>query len=133
MNQPAFSVVITAKFLPEDSNPEAHEYRFAYEVVITKQGSVTGQVIGRHWLIRDANGVLQEVRGLAVVGHQPILRPGEQFQYESWLSIATPTGLMEGELLCVTETVMPFEAPIQAVILDAASGSLAFTPSHVLH
>ena len=73
---------------------------------------VTAQLIGRHWVITDAAGAQEEVRGLAVVGHQPLLKPGERFEYTSWTRIATPHGTMRGSYFCMTEDARPFEAPI---------------------
>ena len=75
-------------------------------------GDIAAQLVARHWLITDARGQTQEVRGLAVVGHQPLLQPGERFQYSSWAQIATPQGSMSGRFLCVTEQAEVFYAPV---------------------
>ena len=75
-------------------------------------GDVTGQLIARHWIITDANGHTEEVRGLAVVGHQPLLKPGEQFEYTSWTRIGTPNGTMRGTYFCMTEDAHAFNASI---------------------
>ena len=70
------------------------------------------QLIARHWVITDHRGQVQEVRGLGVVGHQPLLQPGEQFEYTSWAQIGTPQGSMQGHLIAITEDAHWFEAPV---------------------
>ena len=88
---------------------------------ISNSGDVTGQLIARHWIITDANGHVEEVRGLAVVGHQPVLKPGESFEYTSWTRLATPHGTMRGTFFCMTEDAQPFDAPIGEFGLTLAS------------
>jgi ApaG protein len=90
MPKPEFTCTVAVRHLPEQSNTEAGQYAFAYTVTIRNSGDVTGQLIARHWIINDSNGHVEEVRGLAVVGHQPILKPGETFEYTSWTRLATP-------------------------------------------
>ncbi|MBA3625511.1 MAG: ApaG domain, partial [Methylibium sp.] len=80
MARPEFTVSVIARYLPEQSAPDQQAYAFAYSVTIVNSGDVAAQLIGRRWLIHDATGVTQEVRGLGVVGHQPLLKPGEQFE-----------------------------------------------------
>ncbi|WP_280153785.1 Co2+/Mg2+ efflux protein ApaG [Piscinibacter sp. XHJ-5] len=121
MAQPQFTVSVAARPLPEQSQPDAGQYAFAYTVTIVNSGEVTGQLIARHWIITDANGHTEEVRGLAVVGHQPLLRPGEQFEYTSWTRLGTPNGTMRGTFFCMTEDAWPFEAPIAEFGLTLAS------------
>ena len=85
-----------------------------YTIVITNTGDTTAQWISRTWHINDANGVHEKVRGLGVVGHQPLIQPGEQFEYTSWVQIDTPTGRMEGTFYCMSEDAFPFETPVPA-------------------
>ncbi len=110
MSRPEFTIGVKVQHLPDRSDAENHAY--AYTVTIRNTGNVKSQLIARHWIIADAAGHVEEVRGLAVVGHQPLLAPGEQFEYTSWARIATPHGSMKGTFLCVTEDARTFEAPI---------------------
>jgi len=93
-----FSCEVLPQYLPEQSEPDNHLFAFSYTVTITNTGDVAAQLIARHWFISDANGHNEEVKGLGVVGHQPLLKPGEQFEYTSWAQIATPQGSMQGRL-----------------------------------
>jgi ApaG protein len=106
------SIIVRTQYLEEQSEPDRSHYVFAYAVTIKNTGSVPAQLIARHWVIADAGGKLQEVRGLGVVGHQPLLQPGEQFEYTSGTSLATPQGTMRGEYFCVAEDGYRFEVPI---------------------
>lgn len=110
MARPEFTCRVKVQHLPEQSNEQAQAY--AYTVTITNTGDVAAQLIARQWLITDAQGRTEEVRGLAVVGKQPLLRPGESFEYTSWTRIATPTGSMRGIYFCMTEDARPFEAAV---------------------
>ncbi len=112
MYHPEFSCSARVQFLPDRSDPARDVYAFAYTITIVNSGDVTAQLIARHWVIRDANGHTEEVRGLAVVGHQPLLRPGERFEYSSWTRIATPQGTMHGSFACMTEQAQSFDAPV---------------------
>ena len=103
---------VAVRHLPEQSDPASGQHAFAYTVTIRNSGDVTAQLIARHWIITDANGHTEEVRGLAVVGHQPLLRPGETFEYTSGTRLATPNGTMRGTFFCMTEDARPFDAPI---------------------
>ncbi|NDC08559.1 MAG: Co2+/Mg2+ efflux protein ApaG [Oxalobacteraceae bacterium] len=106
------SISVRTQYLEEQSEPDRSHYVFAYAVTIKNTGSISAQLIARHWVIADAGGKLQEVRGLGVVGHQPLLQPGEQFEYTSGTSLATPQGTMRGEYFCVAEDGHRFEVPI---------------------
>ncbi|SAK90930.1 ApaG protein [Caballeronia glebae] len=112
MSQYEFSVSVQTRYLPEQSDPDSRQYAFAYTLTIRNTGQVAAQLISRHWIITDSNDHVQEVKGLGVVGHQPLLPPGEQFEYTSWAVIATPVGTMRGEYFCVAEDGERFEAPI---------------------
>ncbi|MGE5491266.1 MAG: Co2+/Mg2+ efflux protein ApaG [Actinomycetota bacterium] len=100
------------EFIPDQSDPENDRYVFAYTITIRNIGSVPAQLISRHWIITDANESIQEVRGLGVVGHQPLLKPGEKFEYTSGCSLSTPVGTMKGTYQMVAEDGTQFEAPI---------------------
>ncbi len=110
MATPAFTCHVKVQHLPEQSGEGTNA--FAYTVTITNTGDVTAQLVARRWLITDAHGHVEEVRGLAVVGHQPVLKPGETFEYTSWTRLATPTGSMRGTYFCITDDARWFEAPV---------------------
>ena len=113
-----FSVSVRPQFVPEHSNPEEDKFLFAYTVTIRNTGDVAAQLISRHWFITDANNKVEEVQGLGVVGEQPLLRPGEAFEYTSGCPIATPVGSMRGSYQCVAEDGTRFEAPIPEFVLS---------------
>ena len=121
MAKPEFTCSVAVRPLPEQSDPSAGHHAYAYTVTITNSGDVTGQLIARHWIITDANGQVEEVRGLAVVGHQPVLKPGETFEYTSWTRLETAHGTMRGTFFCMTEDAHPFEAPVGEFGLTLAS------------
>ena len=112
------TVTVQTHYLEEQSDPDRSRYVFAYAVSIKNTGSVAAQLIARHWIITDANDQVQEVKGLGVVGHQPLLKPGEQFEYTSGTSLATPQGTMRGEYFCVAEDGESFGAPIPEFTLS---------------
>ena len=93
----AFKVEVESRYLPDQSNPADSVYAFAYAVTIVNVGNVPAQLISRHWHITDANNRIVEVKGLGVVGHQPLLKPGEQFEYTSGSQLKTPAGTMRGQ------------------------------------
>jgi ApaG protein len=121
MTHPEFSCSVSVRHLAEQSDPQSHQYAFAYTVTIRNTGDVTAQLIARHWIITDASGHTEEVRGLAVVGHQPVLKAGEHFEYTSWTRIATPHGTMRGTFMCMTEDAEAFEASVPEFGLTLAS------------
>ena len=121
MARPEFTTSVVVRHLPEQSDRDSGHYAFAYTIKIRNTGDVTAQLIGRHWLVSDATGHVDEVRGLAVVGQQPILKPGESFEYTSWTRIATPNGSMRGTFFCMTEDAHAFDAPIAEFGLTLAS------------
>jgi len=118
MARPEFSCTVQVQFLPEHSEDPDGPYAFAYTVTIRNTGDVTAQLVARRWLVSDAEGQVQDVRGLAVVGRQPLLKPGESFEYTSWTRIATPHGSMQGTFYCMTEDAEAFEAPVAAFALS---------------
>jgi ApaG protein len=105
-------VTVRSEYMPDRSSAAAKQYAFAYTVNIANQGTETAQLKSRHWLISDAFGTVQEVRGEGVVGAQPVLRPGEEFEYTSWCVIATPSGSMRGTYQMVTSEGDRFDAEI---------------------
>jgi ApaG protein len=121
MTHPEFSCSVSVRHLAEQSDPQSHQYAFAYTVTIRNTGDVTAQLIARHWIITDASGHTEEVRGLAVVGHQPVLKTGEHFEYTSWTRIATPHGTMRGTFMCMTQDAEAFEASVPEFGLTLAS------------
>ena len=107
-----FNVDVAPQYLPEQSAPGEDIYGFAYTITITNTGELPAQLISRHWLITDAAGHTEEVKGLGVVGHQPLLKAGESFQYTSGCRLRTASGTMRGSYFCVAEDAERFEAEI---------------------
>lgn len=119
MSKHQFSCAVVPEFLPEQSAPDQGIFGFAYTVTITNSGDVPAQLIARHWVISDSAGHKEEVKGLGVVGHQPLLKPGESFQYTSGTRLRTSTGTMHGSFFCVTEDGERFEAAVPMFVLEA--------------
>ena len=116
-----FRVEVQPSFLPDQSDPAQGVFSFAYRITITNVGEVPAQLISRYWTITDAAGHVEEVKGLGVVGHQPLLEPGQSFQYTSGCRLRTPSGTMHGRYFCVAEDGEPFDVPIPAFLLDDGS------------
>ncbi|MDO9074222.1 MAG: Co2+/Mg2+ efflux protein ApaG [Rubrivivax sp.] len=112
MSKPEFTCEVRVQYLPEQSQPPEGPYAFAYTVNIRNTGSVTAQLVARHWVVTNADGQREDVRGLAVVGHQPVLKPGEQFEYTSWTRLDTAQGTMRGTFFCMTEDAHAFDAQV---------------------
>ena len=113
-----FAVSATPQFIADQSDPESERYVFAYTITIENIGTVAAQLISRHWFITDSNSRVQEVRGLGVVGEQPLLRPGEKFEYTSGCQLDTPVGTMRGTYQLVAEDGTAFEAEIPEFTLS---------------
>ena len=113
----AIEVDVRSRFLPEQSLPEDHRFVFAYTIRIHNSGSVPARLISRHWLITDDNGKVVEVRGEGVVGEQPWLRPGEDFEYTSGAVLETSGGSMQGSYQMLADDGTEFEAEIAPFIL----------------
>ena len=112
-----FQVTVHPRFLPEQSDPDNDQYVFAYTITVHNSGEVTAQLLARHWIITDAEGRIEEVRGDGVVGEKPVLRPGEAFQYSSGCPLETPVGSMRGTYFCKAEDGTDFEVPIPEFVL----------------
>lgn len=108
-------VEVESRFSPERSNPS--NWFFLYTIRISNEGEQTVQLVSRHWIIRDATGQVQEVRGPGVVGEQPVLRPGEQFEYTSGCPLPTPFGSMVGSYQMVTSNGDEFDADVAEFML----------------
>ena len=113
----AIEVTVETQFLPEQSDPTDERYLFAYRIRVTNTGTVAAQLISRHWIITDAEGKIEEVRGLGVVGKQPLLQPGEGFEYSSGCPLPTPVGTMKGTYQMVAEDGTRFDVPISEFVL----------------
>ncbi|MDP2431505.1 MAG: Co2+/Mg2+ efflux protein ApaG [Pseudomonadota bacterium] len=112
------TVTTRTQFIPEQSDESAERFVFAYTITIANSGQIPAQLISRHWVITDAHEKVQEGRGLGVVGEQPLLKPGEQFEYTSGTAIATPVGAMKGSYQMVAEDGSQFEAEVSEFILS---------------
>ena len=112
-------VTVEPSFLPERSSPDEGRFFWAYTVAIVNAGTETVQLKTRHWIITDGNGRSQEVRGEGVVGEQPVLEPGERFEYTSGVPLQTSSGFMSGSYQMVTADGEPFDIDIPAFSLDS--------------
>ena len=112
-------VEVLSQYVPEKSRPFEDQWIFQYTVRITNRGEVSVQLISRHWIIVDGNDHTEEVRGPGVVGEQPLLEPGESFQYSSWCPLTTPTGVMRGAYQMVRSDGSDFEIEIAPFALKA--------------
>jgi ApaG protein len=107
-------IVVHPRFIPEQSDPERGQWLFAYHITIRNEGDRTVQLLSRHWVITNGEGRVEEVRGPGVVGHQPVLKPGEEFQYTSGCPLDTPVGTMHGEFnMVVADSGEAFDAKIE--------------------
>lgn len=117
-NKYEIQVEVVTDYVEEQSDPSAERFVFSYTITITNAGNVPAQLISRHWIITDADNRMQEVRGLGVVGQQPLLKPGETFEYSSGCALNTPVGTMKGSYQMVAEDGTQFEATIAEFILS---------------
>jgi len=115
-----YQIAVSAipQFIAEQSDPATERYVFAYTITIENVGTVPAQLISRHWIITDGNSRVQEVRGLGVVGQQPLLSPGETFEYTSGCQLDTPVGTMRGTFQMTADDGTQFEAIIAEFILS---------------
>ena len=129
------TVEVEPQYLADQSSPVEGVYTFAYTITVSNVAAFPIQLIARHWLIDDASGHRQEVKGLGVVGQQPLLAPGESFRYTSGCRLRAPRGTMQGSYFVVSETGERFDVPIPLFVLSAESGDdpLAGALPRVLH
>jgi ApaG protein len=118
MQKYEFSVSAVPHYLAEQSAPDEDQYVFAYTITIRNTGAVAGQLLSRHWIITDAEGQVHEVRGEGVVGEQPVLEPGQAFEYTSGCPLPTPVGTMKGSYQCLAADGTPFEVLIPEFVLS---------------
>jgi len=112
------TVVPKSTYVADQSDPSKEQYVFAYTITISNTGSIPAQLISRHWIITDANGKVLEVKGLGVVGQQPLLKPGESFEYTSGTHLETAVGTMHGTYQMIAEDGRQFDAPIPSFTLS---------------
>ncbi|WP_028007413.1 Co2+/Mg2+ efflux protein ApaG [Solimonas flava] len=106
-------IIVQPRFVAEQSDPDRSQYLFAYHITIRNEGEQTVQLLSRHWVITDGEGHVEDVRGPGVVGYQPVLAPGEEFQYTSGCPLTTPVGTMHGEFnMVLPDTRESFDARI---------------------
>ena len=105
-------IQVATNYVDEQSEPEDGRYVFAYTITISNEGDIPAQLISRHWVITDADGDVEEVRGQGVVGEQPVLAPGERFEYASGCALSTSVGTMHGSYQMVAAGGDEFEAVI---------------------
>jgi len=105
-------VEVQTAFLEDQSEPRDNRYVFSYTVTIRNEGEVAARLMTRHWIITDANGKVQEVRGSGVAGEQPYLKPGQGFRYSSGTVLETPVGAMQGSYQMVGDDGDPFDAAV---------------------
>lgn len=115
-------VAAASRFVPERSNPSESEWFFAYTIRISNEGGETAQLLSRHWIITDANGKSEEVRGPGVVGRQPVLPPGQSFEYTSACPLKTSFGVMQGTYQMVTPAGDHFDVEIPPFALSEPFG-----------
>jgi ApaG protein len=108
------SIDVETTYLDDQSEPREQRYVFAYTITIRNEGEVPAKLLTRHWIITDANGRVQEVRGDGVVGEQPYLKPGQGFRYSSGAVLETPVGTMQGSYQMIADDGAQFDAPIPA-------------------
>jgi len=111
-------IAVEVNYLPEQSDESDNRFVFAYTITITNESNVTVKLVSRHWVITDANQYVQEVRGQGVVGEQPVLHPGQSFEYTSGTVLATQVGTMSGSYQMVAEDGTKFDAPIPQFVLS---------------
>ena len=115
-------VEVDTSYLEDQSDPKERRYVFSYTITIRNEGSVPARLLTRHWIITDSNGKVQEVRGDGVVGEQPTLKPGENFQYTSGCPLSTPNGFMVGSYHMKNQHGETFEVDVPAFSLDSPYG-----------
>lgn len=115
---PRIEIKVATQYVEEESSPSDNRYVFAYTITIKNTGNIPAKLLTRHWIITDSDERVQEVKGVGVVGEQPHLAPGEEFQYTSGTLLETPVGTMEGSYQMITDNGDEFDAEIPAFILS---------------
>ncbi|HQU61583.1 MAG: Co2+/Mg2+ efflux protein ApaG [Nitrosomonas sp.] len=118
-NKYEIDVSVRAVYLPDQSDVENDQHVFAYTITIANKGTIASQLISRHWIITNGDGSVHEVRGLGVVGEQPVLKPGDTFEYTSGTVISASVGSMKGSYQMAAEDGVHFDVPIPEFILTA--------------
>lgn len=130
MSSYTIQIDVQPQYVAEQSDPLQKVFAFAYTVTVTNTGTVAAQLISRHWLIQDESGHMDEVKGLGVVGQQPLLHPGESFQYTSGCRLHAPSGTMHGSYFFVAEDGHRFDAPIATFVLESSGSGLTGRTLH---
>jgi ApaG protein len=134
MSSTPIRIEVEPRYLPEQSSPEAGLYTFSYTVTVTNVADTALQLIARHWLINDDSGHAQEVKGLGVIGQQPLLAPGTSFRYTSGCRLQAASGTMHGSFFFVSEGGDRFDVPIPIFVLEAGARDSRGAPGpRVLH
>jgi ApaG protein len=120
MSEPKYEIEVSTRtqYLADQSDESANRWVFAYTITLRNTGTVTAQLISRHWIITDAQSQVQEVRGLGVVGEQPVLKPGESYEYTSGTALGTSVGTMRGTYQMVADDGTRFDAAIPEFTLS---------------
>lgn len=126
----AIQIDVLPQYAADQSHPLQKIFAFAYTITVTNTGTVAAQLISRHWVIQDETGHTEEVKGLGVVGQQPLLRPGESFQYSSGCRLHAPSGTMHGSYFFVAEDGHRFDVPIAAFVLEPSGSGLTGRTLH---
>lgn len=111
-------VSVVTEYIQQQSQPEQNRFAFAYHITIENQGNEPAKLLGRHWIIIDANQERKEVRGMGVIGEQPTIEPGACYKYTSGVVLKTPIGTMEGCYQLLNDNGDPFDAPIAPFLLS---------------
>jgi ApaG protein len=130
MSSYTVQIDVQPEYVADQSNPLQKVFAFAYTVTVTNTGTIAAQLISRHWVIQDESGHIHEVKGLGVVGQQPLLRPGESFQYTSGCRLQAPSGTMHGSYFFVAEDGHRFDAPISTLVLESSGSGLTGRTLH---
>ena len=130
MSSYTVQIDVQPQYVADQSNPLQKVFAFAYTVTVTNTGTVAAQLISRHWVIQDESGHTEEVKGLGVVGQQPLLRPGESFQYTSGCRLQAASGTMHGSYFFVTEDGHRFDAPIATFVLESSGSGMTGRTLH---
>ena len=130
MSSYTVQIDVQPQYVADQSHPLQKVFAFAYTITVTNTGTVAAQLISRHWVIQDETGHTEEVKGLGVVGQQPLLRPGESFQYTSGCRLHAPSGTMHGSYFFVAEDGHRFDVPVATFVLESSGSGLTGRTLH---